>query len=169
MPGPVFCEGEAVSLRPIEDEGHAFLREHLNDHRIREWLAIHEPMDAEGIAGWVEDDGIHFLACVDGDPVGHAFYFRRDERSGHAELGYWIAPEEQGQGYGGETVDLLVSYGFEELACTRIVARVIEGNEGSRAILESRGFQQEGLLREHEFAGGEHRDMYYYGLLASER
>lgn len=170
MPGPIFYNGERIELRTIEDEDHEFVRRHSNDHRLREWFGTRTPRSDEQIAGWLEsEDAVHLLACLDGEPIGHAWLFRIDEWASRAELGYWIAPEHQSEGYGTEAANCVVDYAFDELDCHRITARVYEGNEPSARILEGLGFQHEGCLRDRTYADGEHRDCDLYGLLEDER
>lgn len=169
MPGPVFARGDRLELRTVEPADHEFLREHCNDPELRRWFGTHSPLHADDVEEWLDDEeSVHFLPCTDGAPVGHAWLFRIRDVSDRAELGYWIAPEHQRNGYGTAAAELVVEYAFAERGCNRVLARVYEGNEGSRRVLETLGFEREGTLREHVFVGGEHRDVELYGLLARE-
>ena len=67
------------------------------------------------------------------------------------ELGYWIAPEHQGEGYGTEAAGLLVDFGFRQRGFHRIEARVFEFNDASQSLLESLGFTLEGTHREGHY------------------
>lgn len=169
MPGPIFAASERVELRTVEESDHEFVRRHANDRRLRGWFGTRTPRDPEQIAGWLTpDDAIHFLPCLDGEPIGHVWLFRIDEWARRGELGYWIAPEYQGEGYGSETAERVVEYAFDELDLHRITARVYEGNEPSAGILEGIGFEPEGRLREYSYEDGERRDCDLYGLLVPE-
>lgn len=169
MPGPVYERGDAVDLHVLAEDDHEFVSEHLADPRVRPWFGIHEPQSADEVATHLEDDdSVYFVVCADGEPVGVVWLFRIRDVSDRAELGYWIAPAHQRQGYATEAAELAVEYAFRERGCNRVQARVYEGNEGSRRVLESLGFQREGRLREHVFADGEYRDVTLFGLLASE-
>jgi RimJ/RimL family protein N-acetyltransferase len=44
----------------------------------------------------------------------------------------------------------------------------LEGNDASAGLLESLGFEREGVHRDEVYAGGEYMDLYTYGLLAEE-
>ncbi|GAB3680866.1 GNAT family protein [Salinarchaeum chitinilyticum] len=170
MPGATFLTSERLSLRTVEEADHEFVRRQANDHRIRNWIGGNEPNSPEDVAGWIDaENAVHFLPCLDDEPIGHAWLFRIDRAAGRAEIGYWIRPEHQGEGYGTEAAERVVEYAFEDLGCNRVVARVYEGNEASTRILEGIGFQHEGTLREHGYAGDEHLDCDVYGLLAEER
>lgn len=169
MPGPIFFDGERIALCTFADEDYQFVRRHANDHRLREWFGTHTPRSPEQIAGWLEaDDAVHFLVCVDDEPIGHAWLFRIAEWARRGELGYWIAPEHQGEGYGSEAAACVLEYAFGDLDLYRVTARVYEGNEPSTRILEGLGFVHEGCLRAQGSAGSERLDCDLYGLLAPE-
>jgi ribosomal-protein-alanine N-acetyltransferase len=92
----------------------------------------------------------------------------KEEPSNIAELGIWIHPEFHGNGYGTEAVELVIEHGLEQLNYYKLYARAHAENEASQRIWEKHGFEKEGLLREHVFVKGEHRDLLYYGLLRGE-
>lgn len=112
---------------------------------------------------------VALLACRDGEAVGLVWLFRIDEFDRRAEIGYWIAPDEQGNGYGTEALELGVRFAFRGLGLHKVVARVFAFNEGSKRVLEKVGFRKEGDLREHHFVDGEHVDTLLFGLLVRDR
>lgn len=173
MPGPVFLAGDRVALRTVEAEDEPFLHDHRNRASFRDPLGEFEPLTAEDIAEYREevvrgDDGVTLLVCVDGDPVGLCFLFDEDPRRGVAELGYWLVPDAEGNGYATEAAGLLCGYAFDERALHRLTARVYADNDASRAVLDRLGFAAEGRLRENAVRDGERRDTLRYGLLARE-
>lgn len=172
MPGATFLRGDRLELRTVEaPEDHDFIHRHWNDPSIRHWAPLPTPITTEYISAMVEDqdDVIPFLPCHDGDPVGYVMLFYVDEEASHGEIGYWIAPDEQGNGYASEAAELCLKHAFDDRGLHKVFARVFVNNDASIRVLEGLGFQQEGRLREHYYVDGEHRDMYFYGLLASER
>jgi ribosomal-protein-alanine N-acetyltransferase len=89
------------------------------------------------------------------------------KRKGVSEIGYMIAREELGHGYGREAVGLLIEQLFGE-GQRRVFADVDPDNQPSIKLLETLGFQLEGRLRaEWEMHIGI-RDSLIYGLLAEE-
>jgi RimJ/RimL family protein N-acetyltransferase len=50
----------------------------------------------------------------------------------------------------------------------RVEARVIEGNEASRALWETLGFRQEATMLEAAFHDGSHVDVHWYAILDQE-
>jgi len=72
MPGPVFAEGESVTLRTIEEEDLDFLKRGRNLPEIRRPLTDTDPMNGEQIREYFEnavsnDDGFGFLICAPGE------------------------------------------------------------------------------------------------------
>lgn len=173
MPGPVFIDGETVNLRTIEEEDVEFIHEHKNDPRI--WLPVGWPWPANRTQHreffeetLSDDESVSLLIAVEGEPVGMTNFHELEQESDRGELGYWIAPEQQKQGYGTEAVGLLVEYGFAQLGLHRVGARVFEFNEASGALLEKLGFTHEGVNREAAFFEGEYQDVHWYSVLESE-
>lgn len=167
MPGPVFLRGDNLNLRIVEEEDIGFVHEHEHLPEVRRGFGWRPPRTR---AGWREllqaEDSYQFLVCRDGEPVGAAWLFRVDEVDRQAELGYWVVPDEQGKGYATEAAELLVRFAFSERGLHKVVARVLEGNDASRRVLEKLGFQREASLREHHFVGGRFVDTELLGLLS---
>lgn len=172
MPGPRFLRGDRVELRPIEDEDAAFLAETVNDPDVRKSLTLRRPVSVGGEEDWIEsirdDDDIHLLICVDGEPVGNIGLHHIRHRPGTAEVGYFVASDQHGQGYATEATRLLLGYAFDELGLHRITGKAYASNRGSRRVLEKAGFTEEGVRREDAFADGERVDTVIYGILADE-
>lgn len=179
MPGPIFLEGEEATLRPVEREDLDFLRRVMNDPRVWRPALDVDPMNAEQGEKFFEDvisdsDGVHCLACDDGEPLGvvslTGSQYGPDEtvRSRDAELAYWFAPEHHGQGYGSDATGRMVQYAFEDRNLRRVSARLGSFNDASAALLESLGFEREGTRREAAWFRGEYHDMLLYGLLREE-
>jgi RimJ/RimL family protein N-acetyltransferase len=171
MPGPVFLNGDRLTLRTVESDDYEFIHRHWNEPSIRHGTNKYEPADRNLIDEFFRnsDDEVHFLPCHDGDPVGFLWLFRIDDVAGRGEMGYWITPDERGRGYATEAAQLGIKYAFDERGLQKLMARVFEGNNPSMHILEKAGFQREGCLRDHYYVDGEHIDTHLYGLLASER
>ena len=172
MPGPVFIDGESVTLRTIEEEDLPYLQRQVNDPTVWRAIGRTDPINAEQERDFFEDvvceDGSVQLLVCDDDPVGTVGLYLEEGAARTAELGYWIAPDDHGNGYGSEAATLLTEYGFDQRGCHRIEARVFEYNDASQALLESIGFTQEGRRREAAFIDGKYQDILWYGVLAEE-
>lgn len=171
MPGARFLSGDRLTLRTIGPDDYGFIHDHWNEPSIRYGAPMPMPISQDDVAALVEDedDVTPFLPCVDGEPVGYVMLFDVDEQASHGELGYWIVADERGKGYATEAAELCLDHGFNDRGLHKVFARVFETNDASIRVLERLDFQREGRLREHYYVNGEHRDMYLYGLLRSER
>lgn len=179
MPGAIVERGERVSLRTLEPEDAGFVQRSLANPELRH--PIGNPVRTrEQVADLADgDDADRFLVCLDGDEAGPgAVDADAATRIGQVnlsdvsykrpELGYWVAPEQQGEGYGREAVSLLVDYAFRQYDVPAVEAEAFDFNEASRGLLDSLGFREEGRKRAFMFVDGAHRDMVQYGLLRSE-
>lgn len=171
MPGPIFLEGDRVSLHVVSPDDHEFLVRHWNDMPVRYQSGWPQhPLTEARVTEWIEDDEtVQFLPCIDGEPIGHVSFSPLDLENRNGELGYMIVPDAEGQGYATEAGSLALDHAFDELGLHRVYARVAEHNEGSMRVLEKLGFQKEGVHREHLYSYGDYVDMHRFGLLRDER
>lgn len=188
MPGPIFTSGEHVDLRTMEEEDLPFLQRWRNHPDVRVPLTDSDPrngtqMESQFEEGISDDGGVNLLICVDPEqaeptanvpddanavPVGEVAIPWVREPHGTGMLMYWVAPPHQGNGYVTEATELLLDHAFGERRLEKIWAHVIEPNAGSRHVLESIGFVEEGRLRDHAFIQGERVDVFAYGMLADD-
>ncbi|WP_394741056.1 GNAT family N-acetyltransferase [Natronococcus roseus] len=173
MPGPAFLTGERVALRTIEEEDLEFLQTQVNDPAIWRPIGNSMPLNAEQEREFFEeavcsDDAIHLLIAVDSTPVGTIGLDAIDWRAGSGEIGYWIAPDHHRRGYGTEAAELVLEHGFDQLGLHRLSARAFAFNDGSKRLLESVGFTEEGVHRDAAFVDGEYCDVHWYGLVEEE-
>jgi len=182
MPGARVADGERVTLRTIEEEDVEFLQRANANPEIRFPLGTDLRSRGE-VEEWIEngddgDDGDHFLVCLDddggpGNPdeddlrrIGTVSVTDADWR--RPDLGYWLAPEVHGQGYGKEAVSLAIDHAFRSYDRPAVSAVAYDFNDASRGLLESLGFEQEGRRRKERFVDGEYCDTIQYGLLREE-
>lgn len=85
-----------------------------------------------------------------------------------AEIGYWIASDDEGRGLVTRAVQVLIDVGFAELGLNRIVIRAGVENLRSRAIPERLGFTREGIERGGGRGSGGCYDSVVYSLLRDE-
>lgn len=133
----------------------------------------------DGMAeAWIESQNELFLAGKvvqfaavskgSGDLIGNVSLFDISKEHGRAEVGYWIAVDEWGKGYGTEVARAAMKYGLEVLKLNKITARYISTNEASGKIMERLGMKREGLFRQHARKNGVLVDVVHFGLLANE-
>lgn len=173
MTSPVFLDGGAVTLHPVEEDDIEFLIRITNDPSVRHGLSIAEPMTRPdqrefSIDPENERDGTSLLVRADGERVGVVDLVHVNTQFGTAEIGYLFAPDTWGNGYATAAVETVVEYGFAERGFHKLYARVFAFNEGSAGVLEKVGFERESVLREDAYLHGEYVDTYRYGFLADE-
>ncbi|WP_435078273.1 GNAT family N-acetyltransferase [Halococcus sp. AFM35] len=174
MSGTVFIDGDSIDLRTVEEEDIEFLVRGVNHPNVRRYIsAFRLPQNAERYGETFEnidssDSGATLLIHADGDPVGSVQLYPIDDSRGWANLGCWVVPERQKNGYAIEACERIVAYGFRELRLHRISGVVMTSNTASQRLLERIGFTHEGTKRESSFAEGAYVDEEQYGLLESE-
>ncbi len=89
-------------------------------------------------------------------------------RTYRGEIGYDLHPDYWGQGYMQEALDAIVDFGFSEFGLNRVEALVMLENDASARVLRGLGFQEEGVLRQHDFFKDAFHDMRLFALLAQD-
>ena len=85
-----------------------------------------------------------------------------------AKLGYWVGQQYARQGYARASVRAASRFCFDELGLHRIEAAVRPDNKPSILLLESQGFQREGLARGYLKIDGQWHDHIIYARLSSD-
>jgi ribosomal-protein-alanine N-acetyltransferase len=174
MPGSLVADGDDVSLRIAERADAPFLQRAGADPALRYPLGGRVFTIDELEERIVDSDVDRFLICRDDDEAGRGPSAELTEPIGavtvedagwkRPELTYWIVPEAQGQGYGGEGVELAVEYAFRSYEAPAVGAAAYAFNDASQGLLRSIGFEQEGVRRDYMFVDGAYRDYVVYGL-----
>ncbi|OFV70815.1 GNAT family N-acetyltransferase [Acetobacterium wieringae] len=114
-----------------------------------------------------DQDQIFAYAVTDGNRIiGSIGVFRKENiHFRTAELGYYIAESDWGQGHGTRAVKQICELIFETTDIIRIFAEPFVRNLGSCRILEKAGFQVEGILRKNAVKNGQIEDMKLYALI----
>lgn len=169
IPGSAFIEGETVRLKTVEESDLDFLRDNVNDRRVRRAMLGDGPTNTVQLRDDLTDERDYQFVIVTLDArVGYVSLHDVSQTNGVAAISYWIDPDYQGQGHATEGVQLVVQYAFEQLRLHKVRADVREFNEPSRHVLEKLGFEHEGVLRESRFVDGEYWHRHRYGVLSHE-
>jgi [ribosomal protein S5]-alanine N-acetyltransferase len=98
--------------------------------------------------------------------IGMVNYHHREVRNRRLEIGYIIAPDQQGNGFGREAVQALVRYCAEELTVHRIEAFIHPENVASIRLAERTGFRCEGgPLTDYWCRGEQYLSVMIYALI----
>lgn len=155
--------GPRVELRPFALPDAPEIHRVYSDKRVMRWVGggpvrgidqtramvgqYIEHQDRYGFSFWV------VIHRPSGELIGDAGLYTRD---GEIELGYTLAYERWGKGYGSEAAGLCVSAAFTELHARHVVALVQPANGRSVALLGGLGFVPDG----EAFAHGEPHTVY---------
>jgi ribosomal-protein-alanine N-acetyltransferase len=102
--------------------------------------------------------------------IGMVNYHHRQARNAKLEIGYILAPAQQGRGLMTEALEALLAYCFEELAVHRVEALIHPDNSASIRLAKRLGFRYEGgPLRDYWRVGDSYMSVMVYALLAGER
>ena len=86
-------------------------------------------------------------------------------RQYRGEIGYELARPHWRQGIMSEALDAILGFGFDDLKLNRVEALVMTENAASAGLLCSIGFEEEGILRQHDFFKGRFHDMRLFSIL----
>lgn len=105
----------------------------------------------------------------DGTLIGVAYVAGISVHNRHGLVGVTIGDRSYwGRGYGRESLELLLTYCFDELELHRVSAETFEYNAAWRNLVEETGFRKEGTAREYLYRDGEYWDKESYALLERE-
>lgn len=113
-------------------------------------------------------DGITWALALKDKPtqmIGTIGLWRLIKEHYRAEIGYMLLPQYFLKGYMKEAIAPILNYGFNKMQLHSIEAQIHPGNEGSKALLISQGFNQEGYYKENFFFEGKFKDTAVYSLL----
>lgn len=181
MPGALAGQRGELTMRVVEHEDVPFLSRANANPELRYGLGWGVKNQSQ-LESEIDDQFGHdevFLVClgeddpdpgpVDADAVERiGLVFAGVGEWSRTGIGYWIAPEHQGNGFGKAAVSFLIDELFRMYPHPAVYAKSLPTNEASRGLLESLGFSQEGRLRKEAFWDGEYRDSLVYGLLREE-
>jgi RimJ/RimL family protein N-acetyltransferase len=100
--------------------------------------------------------------------IGDCAALVRADDPRQAEIGFTIAPAQQGRGLATEAVRRLLDYLLVERGKHRVVATCDDRNIRSAAVLERVGMRREGRLLESTWSKGEWTSDLLYGVLRRE-
>jgi len=101
--------------------------------------------------------------------IGIAYVARIDEHHRHAHVGVVIGDRDYwGEGYGRESMRLLLGYCFEDLKLHRLSAETFEYNTAWRDLVEGMGFTKEGTARDYLYRDERYWNKENYSLLETE-
>lgn len=114
-------------------------------------------------------DGSQFAIEAGGTCIGQCALFNFDETARTCELGITIGDQAYwGQGYGTESLRLLLQHAFQHRNVRKVWLRVHLQNSRAIRAYQACGFVEEGRLRAHVWSNGAYDDLIVMGLFQDE-
>jgi RimJ/RimL family protein N-acetyltransferase len=168
----LWADSDAEALFAAIDNARSHLKPWMD------WVDRHqEPADTrDSITRWLieftrrENIALGIFDRADNRTVlGATGFHNIDWTVPAVEVGYWVIPEVQGQGYVTEAVALLTDFAFAEFDANRISIQCDPHNERSKRVAERLGYQLEGRLRNKaRTPDGGLRDTLVYSLVPGD-
>lgn len=104
----------------------------------------------------------------DGTLVGDLALKVDEDEPREAEVGFTLAPDQQGKGYGTEALEAFLGYAFETFGLHRVVAVTDALNAPAAAMLDRVGLRREGHFHENIFFKGAWGSEFLFAVLERE-
>jgi RimJ/RimL family protein N-acetyltransferase len=166
--------GERIVLRAIERNDLPRYVRWLNNPAVLEYFGSLLPLGLAQEEQWYESmlqdaSQRSFAIEVDGQHIGGAGFGSMDGRNRSAEVGLFIGkPELWKQGFGTDTLQTLLRFGFEQMNLHRIYLRVFADHARAIRLYEKIGFRHEGRWRQAEYRGSSYHDLLWMSILEDE-
>ncbi len=171
--------GERLRLRAAEREDLPRFVAWFNDPEVTQNLAHHYPMSRASEERWFDNmmslppaEQALAIEIRDGEgwkAIGSTSFMHFDGINRSAEVGIVIGEKAHwNQGYGRDTMRLMLKYGFCTLNLHRIFLKVYERNVRGIKAYEHAGFKHEGRMRHAAFLDGRYYDVLLMSVLSEE-
>lgn len=109
-----------------------------------------------------------FPISYQGNFLGLVRFDEMDGKNRNVRVGCDIIPDERKKGYGTKVFELIKKFCFDEWGMHKIWLCVLEDNGIAIKLYENAGFKRDGLLREHVYRDGKHKNYIVMSLLEDE-
>ncbi|HEX7153892.1 MAG TPA: GNAT family protein [Thermoanaerobaculia bacterium] len=165
--------GEHIILRAFERDDAERCYRWMNDPNIVRTLKSRYPIAFQDEIEWL-DKAMHADANErhfaierkdDRTHIGNASIHEIDWVSRVAWFGLFIGePSAWNRGFGGDAIQTLVRFAFEEMNLQKLRINVFDYNDRAKHILETHGFVQEGRLQRDFYREGTYHDIVIFSV-----
>ncbi|MFZ5909877.1 MAG: GNAT family N-acetyltransferase [Chloroflexota bacterium] len=171
--------GQRVRLRALERDDVSKFYDWVNDPEVTAGLTLYLPMSTldeekwfDGVLQHPQEERPLAIEIRDGEAwrlVGNCAFFDLDWIAHAGEFGIMIGDKSiWGQGYGTETLGLILRHGFRTLNLNRVYLRVYSDNGRAIRAYEKAGFVHEGRMRQAIYKHGNYQDVLLMSVLRRE-
>lgn len=112
---------------------------------------------------------LHVRTIAEDRLIGFVTLYNIEWQNQLAQLALAIGdPDDRGQGYGTEALNLMLNYGFNELNLFKVCLDVIATNQAAIAVYQNSGFEFEGTNRLAVKRDGHRIDLHHMALFAED-
>lgn len=167
----------ALRLRERHHAQSLFDRIEADREHLGQWFAWTrdlklseiERITAGGLEQFRSGNGWHADLCWRGELAGSMGLHSLQGPGGSTEVGFWLSSGYQGKGLVTRAMRALMRHMFEARELGRVALAADPRNERSLAVARRLGMQPEVVLRRANLgAGGEPRDLAFFGLLRED-
>jgi diamine N-acetyltransferase len=171
-----FLVGNRVILRPVEASDAVWMHKWMNDPEIRGLTGEVTPSTLADTEAYIQklhtsSDRVWFIIEVKetGRPIGETGLLRMFPPWRTTDLSIILGEKDAwGQGYGSETIRLVLDYAFGYLNFHRVSIGVVGFNEKALRFYEKIGFKREGIQRDGYFYNHRYSDFVMMSILEDE-
>lgn len=175
-----YFQGPHVLLKPFEPADAAGLlgilnhpelagRRHLSDG-YTEWTSMTLLQVETLLGGWAEEkNGFHLAVWLHESSELAGYVSCSWHWDTHCpEVSLVISPLRQNQGYGSETLDLILTYIFETTPAHNVSLWMADWNKPARRFAAKNGFRESGCMRREGLCDGKYFDLILTDILRPE-
>lgn len=145
----------------------------FNHPLVYKYMNLSPSLKLEDTISWFErnsskDNRVDLVFYEGEDLVSMTGLTNVDKDNGLAEFYIVVNPDLQRNGFGKQSVELTLNYGFQKLPIHKIYLFTNDYNKRANNLYLKSGFKLEGKLRRHMKREGELIDRYVFGILKEE-
>jgi diamine N-acetyltransferase len=171
--------GDRVRLRAVELDDLPRYVSWFNDPEVQRGMPLCTPLSTQDEEKWFQENlkrkpeerSLAVDAKVEDEwrHIGSCGFIGIDPRVRCAEIGITIGDKSfWDQGYGSDSLRVLLRHSFDTLNMHRVQLRVFESNQRAIHVYRNLGFQEEGRMRQAHYHAGQYEDVLIMGLLREE-
>ena len=167
--------GERIYLSPRNAEDVEQFTEWMNDFEVTDYIGRTAQMiSLSGEKEFLEKNAnpestFVIVDLKDDVMVGTVSLEKIDRTDSKATLGIFIGRSEyRSKGYGAESINLILDFGFNYMNLNSINLTVLDCNERAKACYKKCGFKEMGRERQGKFVNGKYYDAIMMDILREE-
>lgn len=170
----IFLQSDRIYLRPLIKDDVPFFFQFMNDETTRIKTGETRPSSLNEVEKFIEQksESRIWFAIVrkkDNIIIGETGLLRMFPAWRTTDMSIIIPEKEnQGQGYGTEAINLMLSYAFGSLNFNRVAIGVVGFNETAIKFYKKIGFKKEGIQEEGYYCNFQYSDFIMMRILKRE-